>query len=73
MLCEQVNRCKHNREGNDIKKEAAKKPGCLSIVVDKVSGIPLRKLSGRDRGYFGTTVPQIMRYGDRRYRETADR
>ena len=22
-LCEQVNRCKHNREGNDIKKEAA--------------------------------------------------
>ena len=24
MLCEQVNRCKHNREGNDIKKETAK-------------------------------------------------
>jgi AcrR family transcriptional regulator len=56
MLCEQVNRCKHNREGNDIKKEAAKE--------NKETRKHLLECAGREfleKGYMKASLRNICK------------
>ena len=56
MLCEQVNRCKHNREGNDIKKEATKE--------NKETRKHLLECAGREfleKGYMKASLRNICK------------
>ena len=56
MLCEQVNRCKHNREGNDIKKETAKE--------NKETRKHLLECAGREfleKGYMKASLRNICK------------